>query len=238
MHKFIWRLFSLPFLPACAITPTFSTLESLPHIAKPLRHLLNYIKNTWITSTVWVAIIMEYLQPRHSYKQRFRRLASLIELPYPPKQPALVQAGRCPVPGSRPHAPVDPMACERGQAESPPESQQYHETGEGISYMGLLRPWWPHSDAALKWYFCSVLPSNEDITLNAVPLHSQHPTPTPIPSFPRTYRFLVKVIPPTLHPSFPRTYGFLAKVIPRCCTPPFPMPHSHPLFSLDLRVPG
>ena len=138
---------------------------------------------------------MECLQPCNSYKQRFRRLTSLIELPYPPKQPPLVPAGRCPVPGSGPHAPVDP-ACERGQAESPTEGQQYRETGEDISCMGLLRPWWPHSDAALKGHFCSVPPSNEDITPNAAPLHSRRPTPTPTPT-----------------PTLPRTWGFLAKVI-------------------------
>ena len=52
-HKFLWRLFSFPCLPACAIPLTFAAIESLPNLAEPLRRILNYIKNTWITSQVW-----------------------------------------------------------------------------------------------------------------------------------------------------------------------------------------
>ena len=87
--------------------------------------------------------------------------------------------------------------------------------------MGLLRPRWPHSDAAVKGHLCSVPPSNKDIT----PFIPDAPPPTPTPSFPRTYGFLAKVIPPTLHPSFPRTHGFLAKVIPPTLHPSFPRTH-------------
>ena len=52
-HKFIRRLFSLPFLPAAAIAPTFDAIFALPGIADELRRLLIYIRNTWITSSVW-----------------------------------------------------------------------------------------------------------------------------------------------------------------------------------------
>ena len=52
-HKFIRRLFSLPFLPAHAITPVFDSILAMPDIAEPLRQLLNYIKNTWISSRIW-----------------------------------------------------------------------------------------------------------------------------------------------------------------------------------------
>ena len=52
-HKFIRRLFSLPFLPAHAITPVFDSILTMPDIAEPLCQLLNYIKNTWISSRIW-----------------------------------------------------------------------------------------------------------------------------------------------------------------------------------------
>ena len=52
-HKFLRRLFSLPFLPASAITPTFESIASMPDTAQPLCQLLNYVKNTWISSNIW-----------------------------------------------------------------------------------------------------------------------------------------------------------------------------------------
>ena len=52
-HKFIRRLFSLPFLPAHAIIRVFDSILAMPDIAEPLRQLLNYIKNTWVSSRIW-----------------------------------------------------------------------------------------------------------------------------------------------------------------------------------------
>jgi len=54
-HKFIHRLFCLPFLPAEQSLPLFATILALDTFAvlipHSLRQLLDYILNTWVHST-------------------------------------------------------------------------------------------------------------------------------------------------------------------------------------------
>ena len=51
-HRFVRRILALPFLPASHIRPVFNELMGLATDER-LQRLMAYIRDTWITSTVW-----------------------------------------------------------------------------------------------------------------------------------------------------------------------------------------
>ena len=51
-YKFIWKLFSLPYLPAQHIATVFNTLQQRA-ATQPLQDLTAYISTTWLQSSTW-----------------------------------------------------------------------------------------------------------------------------------------------------------------------------------------
>ena len=56
-HKFIRRLFSLPFLPAVSIPHVFTFITLIPNMPPTLQRLLDYIDHTWIQSNLWAPAV-------------------------------------------------------------------------------------------------------------------------------------------------------------------------------------
>jgi hypothetical protein len=85
-HKFIRRILCLPFLPAEHIEPVFRGILALDTTATPmaesLRMLLNYMRTTWIESTIWPpaawSVFNRSVRTNNDTEGWHRRLNSII----------------------------------------------------------------------------------------------------------------------------------------------------------------
>ena len=104
-HKFLRRLFALPFLPAEYIEPVFNSIDCFPGMNASLKKLLDYIRTTWISSTVhppatW-SVFNGAIRTNNNCEGWHRRLNSKLKKNHLPLYPLIdlcaKEAARVPV---------------------------------------------------------------------------------------------------------------------------------------------